>query len=312
MAQIFISLIPIFLLILLGVLAVKFKLASGQQLVGLEKLTFYIFFPALLLQTLYKADFGAVSASLTALVFLLGILSMMVIGFITRKPISHILNLSGPSYSSIFQGFTRWNAFIALAVVNTFDSPLAITIVTIGIGAMVIPSNLVNIIVVARLGNSTISTPHLFKLVVLNPFILAVILGIVISFSGIILPTPIENTLDMLSKTALPIGLILVGTGLTFKMPRTAFWAAGYSSLMKLIFAPIVYLAIAHFMSVGKDEMLAIAVCAGVPSAMNGYLIAKELGGDAPLYAAIAMLQTVASMFTIPIIILMAPYLFAQ
>ena len=34
---------------------------------------------------------------------------------------------------------------------------------------------------------------------------------------------------------------------------------------------------------------------------MNGYLLAKELGGDAPLYAAVVAIQTIVSFISIPL-----------
>lgn len=304
------SILPIFLLILLGTVVKHFRLASAEQLMGLEKLTFYIFFPSLLVQTLYKADFSAVAAGNSAIAFLVGILTMMLIGFLIRLPLRRFLAISDPSYSSVFQGFTRWNAFISLAVAQTFESSFAITIVTIGIAMMVIPSNLINVIVVTRLGNGNLTNRKLFKLVILNPFIIAVFIGLLINFLSLKLPLPVETTLKMVSQTALPIGLILVGAGLTFKMPKSSFLAAGFSTSMKLILAPIIFLTVAYFLGVPTKEMLPIAICAGVPSAMNGYLIAKELGGDAPLYAAIATLQTLASIITVPLIIVSVPYLF--
>lgn len=308
MLLIIFSLLPIFLLILLGVVVNYFKLASGQQLMGLEKLTFYIFFPALLVQALYKADFQAIAAGSAALAFFLGIMCMMAIGLLTRIPFQRLIGISGPSYSSVFQGFTRWNAFIALAVVETFNNPLAITIVTIGIGVMVIPSNLVNIIVVAWLGNGSLSKDRLIKLVLLNPFIIAVFFGLALNFFGIGLVQPIETALSLVARTALPIGLILVGAGLTLKMPKSSFVAASYAGVMKLVIAPIIYLIMARLAGAGPNEMLPIAICAAVPSAMNGYLIAKELGGDAPLYAAIATFQTIAAMMTLPLVIILIPY----
>ncbi|MDP2731770.1 MAG: AEC family transporter, partial [Hoeflea sp.] len=43
-----------------------------------------------------------------------------------------------------------------------------------------------------------------------------------------------------------------------------------------------------------------LALCASVPTAMTGYLLARQMGGDAPLYAAVTTVQTVASFLTIP------------
>ena len=44
---------------------------------------------------------------------------------------------------------------------------------------------------------------------------------------------------------------------------------------------------------------------------MNGYLLAKEMGGDADFYAAAATVQRVASLFTIPLVMIAAGQLAA-
>jgi hypothetical protein len=46
-----------------------------------------------------------------------------------------------------------------------------------------------------------------------------------------------------------------------------------------------------------------LGLSASVPTAMNGYLLAKQMGGDAPLYAAISTIQTVAAFFTMPLVL---------
>ncbi len=44
---------------------------------------------------------------------------------------------------------------------------------------------------------------------------------------------------------------------------------------------------------------------------MNGYLLAKQMGGDAELYAAVATVQTVVSFFTIPLVLSVTAYVAA-
>ncbi len=46
-----------------------------------------------------------------------------------------------------------------------------------------------------------------------------------------------------------------------------------------------------------------LALCGAVPTAMNGYLLARQLGGDAELYAAVTTLQTALSFLTIPAVL---------
>lgn len=42
---------------------------------------------------------------------------------------------------------------------------------------------------------------------------------------------------------------------------------------------------------------------------MNGYMLSRQLGGDAQLYATVATLQTVLAFFTIPIVLAMVAQL---
>ncbi len=41
-------------------------------------------------------------------------------------------------------------------------------------------------------------------------------------------------------------------------------------------------------------------ILASVPAAMNGYVLAKKMGGDAELYASTLTVQTVLSFLTVP------------
>jgi len=53
----------------------------------------------------------------------------------------------------------------------------------------------------------------------------------------------------------------------------------------------------------------AALICAAVPTAMNGYVLARTMGGDAELYAATATVQTVLSFATIPFVIWLSRHL---
>ncbi len=50
-------------------------------------------------------------------------------------------------------------------------------------------------------------------------------------------------------------------------------------------------------------------ICAAVPTAMNGYVLARTMGGDAELYAATATVQTVLSFGSVPLVIWLARHL---
>ena len=59
-------------------------------------------------------------------------------------------------------------------------------------------------------------------------------------------------------------------------------------------------IAIAVSFGISGNALLYLTLCAAVPTAMNGYLLARQIGGDAELYAAVTTLQTAVSFFSIP------------
>jgi len=60
MAIVIAALLPVFLLIVLGFVLKRSLMRLETQWHGLERLTYYVLFPALLIQTLVKADLSSV------------------------------------------------------------------------------------------------------------------------------------------------------------------------------------------------------------------------------------------------------------
>jgi predicted permease len=80
---------------------------------------------------------------------------------------------------------------------------------------------------------------------------------------------------------------------------------------LKLIVMPIFMVGASALLGITGDALLVIALGAAVPTAMNGYLLAKQMGGDAELYAAVATVQTAVSFFTIPLVLFATGYVAA-
>ena len=76
MTQIFFSILPIFLITMLGTGSKKYWLTSDEFWRGLEKLSYFVLFPAVLFNYISTADIS--SSSLMTLVFGLIISSMIV------------------------------------------------------------------------------------------------------------------------------------------------------------------------------------------------------------------------------------------
>lgn len=303
MLAIFESLLPIFALIVLGYTIKRSGFIAEDAWGGMEKLGYYVFFPALLIPTLYRADFGELSATGAALGFFVGIMVLMGILTAVRRPVQAVFSLSSGSYTSLFQGISRWNAFIALAIAERLFGPEGLTIVAIGIGAMIIPINIVNVFVLIAHGEKEGEMPPVMQQIITNPLIVAVVVGLLMKFSNLPVYGPLETFIDLLGRISLPLGIILVGAGLRLRMPGSEAVAVAFATAVRLLAVPLLLVGVSMLFGVRGNELTVIALCGGVPTAMNGYLLAKQMGGDAPLMASIVTAQTLFSFLTIPLVL---------
>ena len=115
MAVVVAALLPVFLLIVLGFILKRTLIRPETQWHGLERLTYYVLFPMLLIQTLVKADLSKVPVAGVGGALLLSLLLMSLL-CLALRPLLARFSVDGPAFTSIFQGATRWQTYVALAV----------------------------------------------------------------------------------------------------------------------------------------------------------------------------------------------------
>lgn len=305
MIDIFESLLPVFLLILLGAALKKISLFPDEYWNGMERLGFYIFLPALLFVILSRMEVGESSAAPVAMASLIGVSVVSTAILLVRFPVQTAFQLSPPGFSSVFQGVTRWNGFVALAIAQKIGGGPSLLTVAIVMAAIIVPLNIINLIVVAWLSEKATSIRGRLFMLLTNPMIIGTLAGIVVAVSGIQIYQPVFETVELLSRATLPLALILVGAALKFRLPSRAFAACIAATGIKLLVVPFLFVAFGYWFGLRGSELVTLAICGGVPTAMNGYIVAKEMGGDAPLFAAISTLQTAAAFLTLPLVILL-------
>ena len=123
MAVVIAALLPVFLLIVLGFILKRTLMRLETQWHGLERLTYYVLFPVLLIQTLVKADLTKVPVAGVGGALMLSALLMSLL-CLALRPLLARFAVDGPAFTSIFQGATRWQTYVALAVSgNLFGDP---------------------------------------------------------------------------------------------------------------------------------------------------------------------------------------------
>ncbi|OBZ96309.1 transporter [Pararhizobium polonicum] len=310
MTIIFESILPIFLLVSLGVWLKRSPLIDLTLWEGLEQLGYYVLFPALLFSTLATADFAGMKPDSTALATI-GSITLMSAALLSLWPLLRARHVSPAAFTSIFQTATRWNGFMALAIAQKLYGPIGLSLTAMVMTLIIIPINVYNVGLLVWFNGGPKGLKFFAFKIVTNPLIVAAMLGIVLNYIGVTVYGPVLSAIDMLASASLSLGLIMVGAGLKVSDALKPSLVALLAVFLKLIIMPVFMVGTAYLLGIRGDSLLVIALGASVPTAMNGYLLAKQMGGDAPLYAAVATVQTVVSFFTIPLVLTLTGYIAA-
>ncbi|EKF58536.1 Membrane transport protein [Agrobacterium albertimagni AOL15] len=305
MLIIFESILPIFLLVILGVVLKRTTLINESFWSGLEQFGYFVLFPALLFQTLSTTNFSALDSGSVGLVSLLavGVMTALVLAI---WPLLKARGMGGPSYTSVFQTSTRWNGFMALAIAEKLTGQTGLSVIAIIMASIIIPLNLINVgVMVWFSGKSRGLKTFVFRIIT-NPIIIGALLGVLVNFAGISIYAPVMTAVDLIASASLGLGLVTVGAGLRVADALKPQPSVLMTVVLKLLVFPAVAVLLALAFGLSGEILVMIALGAAVPTAMNGYVLAKQMGGDADLYAAAATVQTVAAFFTIPVVLYLA------
>ncbi len=303
---VFESQLPVFLVIAAGLALRKSNIVPEQQWRGIELLGYWLLFPALVLESLIKMDLSNLNLGAISQAYLSAVVLQMAIIWLSRRFLRRQLGMSDRSFSSVFQTSTRWNGFIALAIANKIAGDQGLAIVAL-IMALTIPVlNIVNIIVLTICTSDrkpTLQTTVVNTLKV--PLIWGALLGLAINLAAIPVYEPIMVSLDIVGRAGLGIGLLTVGAGIRIQAMKSARASVLIGIIAKLFLFPLLVYAGCLVFNVDGLALEIALLSAAVSTAMNGYVLARQMGGDAELYASTASIQVIVSMFSIPLILWM-------
>ncbi|MCG7394006.1 AEC family transporter [Microvirga sp. ACRRW] len=304
MSAVFASLIPTFLIIATGWLCRATNFVSEQQWAGLERATYVIFFPALIIDTLSRADLSSVPVLGVGSALVGSILLMAGLMLALRPLLERHAGIDGPSFTSIFQGATRWNTFVALAVAGSLFGQRGIALIAVAIAAMVPLLNLLAFYVFIRFAGRPKQSPkEILRSFASNPFIWSCIVGLILNQILPPLPKPVTAYIDLMGRAALAAGLLIVGAGLDIRRLAKPGFPHALATACKLLLMPVMAVTFAHYAGVSGNDLIVTIIAASVPSAAAGYVLARQMGGNAPLMAEILTLQTLLALGSMPVMI---------
>lgn len=291
---------PDFLLLALGVLLRHHLRFDATFFAEVERLVYYVLFPALLFQAILSRpiNIGEAAGLVQAEMALLGA------GVLLSWAALFVLRPDPVRFASTVQCGFRFNSYLALALAYSLGGADGTAIMALLIGFGVPVANLLAVLFLARHGGG-----GLWRALLRNPLLVTTAVALAANLAGLRLPGPVDTVLARLGAAALALGLICVGAGLTFHAVRGAEKLLGWMMAVKLVALPLVALAIgmvpAFDLSALERQMLLLF--AALPTASSAYVLAARMGGDGRLVAALISLGTLASLVTLPLWMLIRP-----
>jgi malonate transporter len=296
---------PIALIILLGYLLNRFRVAGSEIWSAIEHVCFYILFPFLIVRTLSSANLADLPVTNFAIV-LFGGASGMALLLLSIRPVMRHYGVSGPTFTSLFQGATRFHGFMALAVIGALFGQPGLALGALAISFLVPTLNIMSITVLTVWGEGT-HTPSVRNVllrIAQNPLIWACLTGLTLNLTGI--PFVVFKAIEIIGDGGLGLAMLAVGAGLQLGRVTEMKRLLTVGVLIRLVGMPLLMILLSWL--VGLDGLpRTVAIIAGaVPTASTAYVMARKMGGDAELMANIVTLQVVVSAMTLPLFIYLA------
>ena len=290
-------LIPIFCIIVLGFAVSRTPVSSRSVWEGLERLTYYLFFPALLVSRLSATRFEA--AKLLDIGLSLG-LALLVFTLLFAGLHRFIAERRG-SLGSVYQGGIRFNTYIGLACIEAIYGDTGLTLAALCLLVYIPVVNVLSVIALTAQGREGNRITLVTGSVLTNPLVLACLIGTVLGLCEVDVPEIVLALLDVLSQPALPLGLLAVGAGIRFLSFGRQSWQLAVAVLGKLLIFPALVAVATQLLGVPADLAAVLLLLTCLPAPPSAYILARQLGGDVSLMANIITLQTVVAFFTIPV-----------
>ena len=308
--NIFSTIVPVFGLILLGLLLKQTRFIPEEFFKASNKLAFWVALPCLLFHKIAVAELELSQASKVLLVLFAATIVIVFVSWATSKA----MKLQPKSAAAFVHSSFRGNlAYIGLPVMlyslesdGIANLPAAEALAVICLAPLVPFYNVVAILFLQSAGSGKrLSLLGLVVESLKNPLLIACILGFVFSFFSIRISVPADRALALVSDIALPLTLLAIGASLSIKVIKASSTPAGVATFLKIVATPAVAFILVKLLGLNAVEARIALVYMAAPTAVATYVMTEQMNCDAPLTSSAVVLSTILSIISFSVVILL-------
>lgn len=285
------AIIPVALVVLIGVVLVKWRLVRKEFFEDLSTVVFKAFVPVFLFVNVYETGLEDIGTTLFSY-----FTPVLVIFVILALTMSHRIALTSTFSNNVLVGIP-----VILSVAG--QKGLAISL------AVISGHSLILFTTFFLFSTRVNVTPSKFKAalgIFSNPVIVGVILGLLFNIFEIPIPKQLFTPLDMISDAALPLALIILGSSLASlgKISRSVITKTLIVTTIKLMLLPLVVFSFGYWVvGLNETQLISLTILAACPTGISVMPFVEAVESERKVAHNTIALSTLLSVVTIPITI---------
>lgn len=290
--------IPIFLMMLLGMLFRKLGWMDEVFAVKMNKFVFLVPLPVLLFEQLATVDFSEV----WDIKFILFCFVVTAISITISTLISLLWKDRSVKGEFIQATYRSSAALLGIAFIQNIYGTAGMAPLMI-IGSVPL-YNIMAVVVLSvfKPGNNSFDkalVKKTLKGIATNPIIIGIVAGFVWSALKLPMPSILHKTVSSIGATATPMGLMSMGATFEMKKATSKMKPTLVAVFMKLVGFCVVFLPMAALLGFRNEEMIAILVMLGSATTVSSFVMARNMGHEGTLSSGVIMMTTLLSAFTL-------------
>ena len=290
--------IPIFLMMLLGMLFRKLGWMDEVFAAKMNKFVFLVPLPVLLFEQLATVDFSEV----WDIKFILFCFVVTAISITISTLISLLWKDRSIKGEFIQATYRSSAALLGIAFIQNIYGTAGMAPLMI-IGSVPL-YNIMAVVVLSffKPGNNSFDkalVKKTLKGIVTNPIIIGIVAGFVWSALKLPMPLILHKTVSSIGATATPMGLMSMGATFELRKATSKMKPTIVAVFMKLVGFCAVFLPVAAVLGFRNEELIAILVMLGSATTVSCFVMARNMGHEGTLSSGVIMMTTLLSAFTL-------------
>ena len=290
--------IPIFLMMLLGMLFRKLGWMDEVFAAKMNKFVFLVPLPVLLFEQLATVDFSEV----WDIKFILFCFVVTAISITISTLISLLWKDRSVKGEFIQATYRSSAALLGIAFIQNIYGTAGMAPLMI-IGSVPL-YNIMAVVVLSvfKPGNNSFDkalVKKTLKGIATNPIIIGIVAGFVWSALKLPMPSILHKTVSSIGATATPMGLMSMGATFEMKKATSKMKPTLVAVFMQLVGFCAIFLPMAALLGFRNEEMIAILVMLGSATTVSCFVMARNMGHEGTLSSGVIMMTTLLSAFTL-------------